>query len=200
MRALTSPQKMGMESCNGMMARLKWLEMIFVAHSTKTIGESTLRSSATNSMEEKMIVNEQREVKLVNCCNAIYAEDELINAALWYSDKPICSTKKIVLRRNYPSICIYDKKIGIHRLLMMYWLQGEIPDGYVVHHINENKLDARKKNLALVPFTTHQHYHNAGKTLTVQHREKISQANYRRWERVRKDSIHDGEGGQREEG
>ena len=96
-----------------------------------------------------MIVNEQREVKLVNCCNAIYAEDELINAALWYSDKPICSTKKIVLRRNYPSICIYDKKIGIHRLLMMYWLQGEIPDGYVVHHINENKLDARKKNLAL---------------------------------------------------
>ena len=147
-----------------------------------------------------MIVNEQREVKLVNCCNAIYAEDELINAALWYSDTPICSTKKIVLRRNYPSICIYDKKIGIHRLLMMYWLQGEIPDGYVVHHINENKLDARKKNLALVPFTTHQHYHNAGKTLTVQHREKISQANYRRWERVRKDSIHDGEGGQREEG
>ena len=41
-----------------------------------------------------MIVNEQRKVKLVNCCNAIYAENELINAALWYSDKPICSTKK----------------------------------------------------------------------------------------------------------
>ena len=39
-----------------------------------------------------MIVNEQREVKLINCCNAIYAENELINAALWYSDKPICST------------------------------------------------------------------------------------------------------------
>ena len=112
-----------------------------------------------------MIVNEQRKVKLVNCCNAIYAENELINAALWYSDKPICSTKKIVLRRDYPSICIYDKKISIHRLLMMYWLQEEIPDGYIVHHINENKLDARKENLALVPFTTHQHYHNAGKTL-----------------------------------
>lgn len=131
-----------------------------------------------------MIVNEQRKVKLVNCCNAIYAENELINAALWYSDKPICSTKKIVLRRDYPSICIYDKKISIHRLLMMYWLQEEIPDGYIVHHINENKLDARKENLALVPFTTHQHCHNAGKTLTDQHREKISQANYRRWERV----------------
>lgn len=55
---------------------------------------------------------------------------------------------------------------------MMYWLQEEIPDGYIVHHINENKLDARKENLALVPFTTHQHYHNAGKTLTDQHREK----------------------------
>lgn len=141
-----------------------------------------------------MIVNEQRKVKLVNCCNAIYAENELINAALWYSDKLICSTKKIVLRRDYPSICIYDKKISIHRLLMMYWLQEEIPDGYIVHHINENKLDARKENLALVPFTTHQHYHNAGKTLTDQHREKISQANYRRWERVRKNNIHDGEG------
>ena len=127
-----------------------------------------------------MIVNEQREVKLINCCNAIYAENELINAALWYSDKPICSTKKIVLRRNYPSICIYDKKISIHRLLMMYWLQEEIPDGYIVHHINENKLDARKENLALVPFATHQHYHNAGKTLTVQHREKISQAKFRK--------------------
>lgn len=77
---------------------------------------------------------------------------------------------------------------------MMYWLQEEIPDGYIVHHINENKLDARKENLALVPFTTHQHYHNVGKTLTDQHREKISQANYRRWERVRKNNIHDGEG------
>jgi len=81
-----------------------------------------------------MIVNEQRKVKLVNCCNAIYAENELINAALWYSDKPICSTKKIVLRRDYPSICIYDKKISIHRLLMMYWLQEEIPDGNCPSH------------------------------------------------------------------
>ena len=40
-------------------------------------------------------------------------------------------------------------------------------EGYIVHHINENKLDARKENLALVPFTTHQHYHKDEKNPNI---------------------------------
>jgi len=35
----------------------------------------------------------QREIKLINDCDAIYDENELIDAMLWYSEKPLISIK-----------------------------------------------------------------------------------------------------------
>lgn len=127
-----------------------------------------------------MKVNSQQEVSFINSCDAVYDEGELVKAALWYSDKSICRQKKVSMYGKYPCISIYETKIHIHRLLMMYWLGGEIPEGYQVHHIDGNKLNATKANLCLVPSGTHQHYHNAGKTLSAEHRQKISDRNRER--------------------
>jgi hypothetical protein len=38
--------------------------------------------------------------------------------------------------------------IGLHRDIMG---ESNIPKGFVVHHINENGLDNRKKNLKIIP-------------------------------------------------
>lgn len=127
-----------------------------------------------------MKVNNQRPVCFENCCNAIYDEEELVKAAIWYAEKPICRHKKVSMHGKYPSVSIYEAKIHIHRLLMMYWLGGEIPCGFQVHHIDGNKLNASKENLALVPAGTHQSYHNSGKTLSAEHRQKISNRNRER--------------------
>jgi hypothetical protein len=122
----------------------------------------------------------QGAVSFENGCGAMYDEEELIKAAMWYCDKPICRRKKVSMYGKYPSVSLYETKIHIHRLLMMFWLGGEIPDGFQVHHIDGNKLNALKENLALVPSGTHQSYHNLGKTLSDEHRQKISDRNKER--------------------
>ena len=104
----------------------------------------------------------------------------LKNAIIWYSLKPVCRIKHIYMHGNYPAVSIYDKKIHIHRLIKMYELKSDIQDGLFVHHINENKMDARKSNLCLVPVSEHQSIHNKGKTLSKEHKEKISLANHKR--------------------
>ena len=115
-----------------------------------------------------------------NACNAIYSEEDLVNAALWYSTKPICRHKKVSMHGGYPCVSLYETKIHIHRLLMMYWLNSEIPDGLQVHHIDGNKLNASKENLTLLPSGVHQSHHNSGKTLSTEHRQKISDRNRER--------------------
>lgn len=42
-----------------------------------------------------MKINSQHPVVFENACNAIYSEEDLVNAALWYSTKPICRHKKV---------------------------------------------------------------------------------------------------------
>ena len=41
-----------------------------------------------------MIIKEQIPIKLVNCCDAIYYEKDVIDAILWYTDKPAVEEKK----------------------------------------------------------------------------------------------------------
>ena len=130
--------------------------------------------------EEWILLKTQREIKLENTCGALYDESELIDAMLWYSEKPLISVKKVAMHGNYPCVSLGKEKIHIHRLLMMYWIKSKELDGYVVHHEDLNRLNALKENLSLVYGKTHQSNHNSGKTLRESHRAKIAEANFRR--------------------
>lgn len=51
-----------------------------------------------------------------------------------------------------------SERIAVHRLV---WEQhnGAIPHGYIIHHINRNKLDNRIENLACVTYKEHNMLH-----------------------------------------
>ena len=127
-----------------------------------------------------MTVKIQKPIKFNNNCNCIVDYDELEKAILWYSNKPVRSNKKIYMHGKYPAITINRDKIHIHRLLMNYWLNTKLPINFFVHHINENKLDTRKENLAVVFITTHQSKHNKGKITTDKQKEATRKSNHKR--------------------
>lgn len=127
-----------------------------------------------------MIVKSQKRIEFINDCNCIVDYNELEKAIIWYQQKPTSRLRHIYLHGNYPAISINTEKIHVHRLLMEYWLKTNIPRNYYVHHINENKLDARKENLALIFITTHQSKHNKGKIISQKQRNVTIESNHRR--------------------
>ena len=127
-----------------------------------------------------MIVKSQKRIEFINDCNCIVDYNELEKAIIWYQQKPTSRLRHIYLYGNYPAISINTEKIHVHRLLMEYWLKTNIPRNYYVHHINENKLDARKENLAIVFMTTHQSKHNKGKIISETQKEAIRINNHKR--------------------
>ena len=111
-----------------------------------------------------MIVNQQKKINFINDCDCIVDYEELENAILWYQDKPTSRLKHIYLHGNYPAVSIYNKKIHIHRLLMMYWNNIKMLSRKIyVHHKDENKLNASKDNLIFMEDIIHQSKHNKGK-------------------------------------
>jgi len=127
-----------------------------------------------------MRVNRQEPIKFINTCNCIVDYDDLEKAILWHSDKPVARLRKIYMYGEYPAVSIYDEKIHVHRILMMYWMDRRLSSKEFVHHLNGNKLCALKSNLAVMISSGHQSLHNKGKILSESHRDKISQANRRR--------------------
>lgn len=128
-----------------------------------------------------MIVKTQKPIKFINTCDCIVHYEELEQAILWYQDKPTARLKKIYLYGRYPAVSIHDKKVHIHRLLMMYWLDNKnLPKNIHVHHENAHILDCTKSNLKCYFEPEHLSFHNAGKTITSEHRLKISIAGRRR--------------------
>jgi hypothetical protein len=87
-------------------------------------------------------------------------EGELIKAILWYSSKPIARVKTVYVYGKYPAVSIYNEKIHIHRLLMMYWLNRKLSSEEYVHHKDENRLNALRRNLEIVGQSKHQSQHN----------------------------------------
>lgn len=61
---------------------------------------------------------------------------------------------KVYMDGKYPAIFLNGKNTHVHRL---EWIKhnGEIPNGYVIHHKNENKLDWDISNLELHSRSTH---------------------------------------------
>lgn len=124
-----------------------------------------------------MTVKNQRPIEFINKCGYIVDYRELEKAILWYQKKPTTSKKSIYTHGYYPAVSIHKEKIHVHRLLMMYWTGEVMPTNSIVHHIDGNKLNSSKNNLSVVNNSEHQRYHNKGKTISEEHRLKISDNN-----------------------
>lgn len=136
-----------------------------------------------------MIVNYQKEIEIVNACDAKYDNNDLCKAIAWYSDKPVCRLKTVFLSGKYPAVSIYFAKIHIHRLLMMYYLNGEIPDSFYVHHNDGDRMNCTKENLSLVNISYHQRLHNIGKTISESQKDRIRECNRLRWAKRRLERL-----------
>jgi len=73
---------------------------------------------------------------------------ELTNRTL-RNYKPAGSRAGSVGNRGYRRIGIDGDVYAEHRLIWV-WVYGNIPDGYLIDHINHNKIDNRIQNLRLV--------------------------------------------------
>lgn len=127
-----------------------------------------------------MIVNSQKKIEFINDCNCKVEYKELEKAIIWYQNKPTSRLKHIYMYGNYPAVTINKVKIHIHRLLMDYWLNTKLPTNFFVHHINEDKLDARKENLAVIYSVAHQSKHHKGKKISEEQRQEIIKNNHKR--------------------
>lgn len=118
----------------------------------------------------------QKEINFINICNCQVDYELLKKAMLWYSVKPLYSRHTIFMYGKYPAISIYNKKIHIHRLLMMYKLKSNIDKNTYVHHIDKNKLNTNMDNLELINNKEHQSYHNKGKKINKRTSRKNSKS------------------------
>ncbi len=116
----------------------------------------------------------KKQLKIIfdNNCNANFNEVDLRRAIKWYSNKPVFRCKKIFISAKYPTVSIYDKKIHIHRLLMMYWLKRDLATWEYVHHKDGNRLNALKENLEVIHSSEHQSNHNKGRKQSKEHIRK----------------------------
>jgi hypothetical protein len=127
-----------------------------------------------------MIVKHQKEIQFINDCGCLVDLIELAKAIQWYSDKPVARVKHIYMHGAYPAVSIYKEKLHIHRLLMMYWEDRILSGMENVHHHDENKLNALQGNLLIKNQSEHLSEHNAGRPLSLSHRQKISESNKKR--------------------
>lgn len=127
-----------------------------------------------------MIVNYQKPIEFINDCGCLVDLKELEKAIVWYSYKPVARLRKIYMHGNYPAVSIYHEKIHVHRLLMMYWERRKLKREEYVHHKDENKLNALKENLVIMPESEHQRLHTKGREFSRLHRLRIGEANRKR--------------------
>lgn len=122
----------------------------------------------------------QKPLTLINKCNAIFDSGALIRAIYWYSKYPVCKEKYICIHGRYPAISIYDEKIHIHRILMMWNIGRRLMTDEYVHHIDGNRLNNLLSNLTIMTPSEHQSKSNKGRKFSQEHRKKIGEANRNR--------------------
>lgn len=117
-----------------------------------------------------MILKKQKPIEFNSPAEVIFPRTDLKKAILWYSDgKPVARLKHVFLYGKYYAVSIYDEKIHLHRLLMMYWLQRDLePDEYV-HHIDGYKFNNERSNLEVMTASQHQSITNKGRKQTPEH-------------------------------
>jgi hypothetical protein len=127
-----------------------------------------------------MIINRQKPIEFNSPAEVVFNREDLKKAITWFSKKPVARLKHVFLYGNYYAVSIYDQKIHIHRLLMMYWLNRDLQSNEYIHHKDGNKFNNLKENLELMLASAHQSLTNKGKKFTASHKAKISAANKRR--------------------
>lgn len=92
----------------------------------------------------------------------IYSKDRMCYNSRYKDKTYLRKGKKIklTLKRGYLTCVINHNMKCVHRLLYETYV-GDIPNGYVIHHINENKLDNRVSNLICMSRDEHITYHNS---------------------------------------
>ena len=124
-----------------------------------------------------MIIHKQKPIEFNSPAEVLFDREELKKAILWYSkDKPVARLKHIFLHGRYYAVSIYDQKIHIHRLLMMYWLQRDLQRNEYVHHKNGNKFNNHRDNLELMLGSDHQRLTNKGRKQSKEHIMKRANA------------------------
>ena len=79
------------------------------------------------------------------------------------------------------------KGMRLHRYIWEKYNGCKIPEGYIIHHKNENKKDNDLSNLELMTKSNHTRlhstgkHHNLGTTLSEEHKQKLSDNNSRYW-------------------
>jgi len=127
-----------------------------------------------------MKVNKQKPIEFVNQCGCIVDYQELKKAILWFTDKPVARLKTIYLHGRYPAVSIYEKKLHVHRLLMMYWLRRDFDRNEHVHHIDGNKMNALRSNLKVIFAKYHMSNHSKGHIMGDAQKKQLLEANKRR--------------------
>ena len=117
-----------------------------------------------------MIINEQKPIEIINECNAIFEEQYLISAILWFANnRNVARQKTVFMYGRYPAVSIYEQKIHIHRLLWMWFHQRELDCNEYIHHKDYNPLNALIANLQLQSASEHQSNTNRGRKQSPKH-------------------------------
>jgi hypothetical protein len=91
-----------------------------------------------------------------------YDNAEVIAGLKVYKVKPKFGRITVFLKGgtcNYPTLGMLGKHELLHRVVAAGKLGKPIPKGMVVHHVNEDVLDARSCNLKLMDIVAHKRYH-----------------------------------------
>lgn len=97
-------------------------------------------------------------------------------------DGDVMKNGKIIIgilgKNGYMRVSYRSKHYYVHILVAEVFLNGNkpLPEGYVVHHINENPEDNRVENLLILSHKEHTALHHKGKVLTDETKRKMSEA------------------------
>lgn len=119
-----------------------------------------------------MKILNQKPIEFNSPAEVLYDVGDLKRAIEWYSNKPVARLKHIFLYGKYYAVSIYEQKIHVHRLLMMYWLRRDLEIDEYVHHKNGNRYNNLKENLEIMSASSHQSLTNKGRKQSSEHISK----------------------------
>ncbi|WP_270235278.1 hypothetical protein [Lacticaseibacillus suilingensis] len=127
-----------------------------------------------------MTVKIQRPIQIINDCGALIDEHDVAAAIIWATKTPTPSVHHVYRYGNYAGVTVNGEKVHVHRLLIEWQMNQKLPPILYVHHLNENKMDDRLSNLAVMVGKYHTSHHMMGARFSAEHKAKISEADHRR--------------------